>query len=90
MARKRNKNNNQNDTRKNDARKNDARKEFKKQGGGSDLKPTRCSMCRFAKDSRTNNLCYQRAKLRPELEYVDCIPAMIHYSEKKLSALHLI
>lgn len=65
-------------------------KEFKKQGGGSDLKPTRCSQCRFAKDPQTNIPCYQRAKIRPELEYVDCVPAMLHYSERRLATLNLI
>lgn len=65
-------------------------KETKKQGMGSDIKPTRCSMCRFALDPQTNSPCYQKAKLLPNLEYVDCIPAIIHYSDKKLSALHLI
>ncbi len=53
----------------------------------SDLKPTRCSVCRF---NRTNEPCYQKAHLLSEQEYIDCVPAMIHYSEKKLAQMNMI
>ena len=59
---------------------------IKKKGNGSDLKPTRCSLCRFATDSR-GNVCYARARLLPEFEKVDCVPALIHYSDMQLDGL---
>ena len=62
-------------------------KAVKKQGYGSDLKPTRCSRCRF---NRKDEPCYKKRKLLSELEYVDCVPAMIHYPYKKLEASGLI
>ena len=53
----------------------------------SDLKPTRCSVCRF---NRTEEPCYQKAHLLPEQEYIDCVPALVHYSEKKLAQMNVI
>ena len=61
--------------------------QVKKQGFGSDLKPTRCSKCRF---DRKDQPCYKKRKLLEGLEYQDCIPAMIHYPYKKLEATGLI
>lgn len=59
----------------------------RKQGFGSDLKPSRCSKCRF---NRKDEPCYKKRKLLDGYEYVDCIPAMIHYQEKQLVAAGLI
>jgi hypothetical protein len=53
----------------------------------SDLKQTRCSECRF---NRKGDPCYQKKHLLSEQEYVDCIPAFVHYSEKRLSSMGLI
>ena len=63
--------------------------QIKRQNQGSDLKPTRCSDCRFLKDARGNE-CYARSRLRSELEKIDCIPAYIHYSDKQLAIARLI
>ena len=63
--------------------------QIKEQGRGSDLKPTRCSDCRFLKDARGNE-CYARSRLRSELEKIDCIPAYIHYSDYALVRAGLI
>ena len=51
-----------------------------KKADRSDFKPTRCSNCRFTGD------CSQQAKLIHNLEYVDCIPALLHYSDRQLEA----
>ena len=59
----------------------------KKQGFGSDLKPTRCSKCRF---NKAEEPCYKKRKLLTDLEYVECVPAMIHYPYKKLVQTGLI
>lgn len=61
--------------------------QVKKQGFGSDLKPTRCSKCRY---DRTDEPCYKKRKLLSGLEYVDCVPALTHYPYKKLEASGLI
>ena len=61
--------------------------QIRKQGFGSDLKPTRCSACRF---NRKDEPCYKKRKLLSDQEYVDCVPAMIHYQEKQLVASGLI
>jgi hypothetical protein len=63
--------------------------QIRKKGQGSDLKPTRCSLCRFAKDARGNE-CYARSRFLPELEKIDCIPAYIHYSDYALVCAGLI
>ena len=61
--------------------------QVKKQGFGSDLKPTRCSRCRF---NKKDDPCYKKRKLLDGLEYVDCVPALMHYQYKKLEASGLI
>lgn len=61
--------------------------QVKKQGFGSDLKLTRCSKCRY---NRTDEPCYKKRKLLSGLEYVDCVPALIHYPFRKLEASGLI
>lgn len=84
MARKRRRSNN--DTQSQNQKK-AAANQNKKQGFGSDLKPTRCSRCRY---DRKDEPCYKKSKLLSELEYVDCVPALTHYSFKKLEAQGLI
>lgn len=53
----------------------------------SDFNSTRCSKCRY-----NNGLepCYKKGKLLSGLEYTDCVPALIHYDEKRLSAAGIV
>lgn len=83
MARKRKRNNN--DSQSQNQKKSGG--QVKKQGYGSDLKPTRCSKCRF---DRKDEPCYKKRALLSGLEYVDCVPGMIHYQYKKLETSGLI
>lgn len=87
MARKRNRNSKKDNQNQNTKKSGGGSNQIKKQGFGSDLKPTRCSQCRF---NKVNEPCYKKSGLLSELEYVDCVPAMIHYSYKKLNASGLI
>lgn len=81
MARKRRR------SQQNQGQKNSVANQTKRQGFGSDLKPNRCSTCRY---NRKDEPCYKKKKLLSGLEYVDCVPGLIHYPYKKLEALGLI
>ena len=51
----------------------------------SELKPTTCSNCRYKFDKSTDRECYKRHGLLSEQEYIDCVPAFVHWNENALA-----
>lgn len=50
-----------------------------------DLKATTCSNCRYQFDKSTERECYKKHWLRDGMEYIDCVPAFVHWKERDLA-----
>ena len=55
-----------------------------KQVNLADAKPTNCSECRYS-FSEIEGSCYFRSHLRSDVEYVNCIPAIIYWNDDDLA-----
>lgn len=57
----------------------------RKQTNKADLKSTMCSNCRYKMDKETGIECYKRHWLLDGMEYIDCIPAFVHWKDRDLA-----